>query len=159
MKPEMAVALRKLVHERSVAALGTLHEKVPYVSMVPFAVARDGRGLIIHVSGLAAHTRDMLESPEVSLMIMEPEAAGKMAQALARVTVQGRARPLSSKTKESADAREVYLARFPDAAMLFDLGDFSLFVIRPISVRFVAGFGQAVTLAPEGFAAVLSERE
>lgn len=157
MNSEMAVALRELVHGRSVAALGTLHEKLPYVSMVPFAAARDGRGLIIHVSRLAAHTRDMLESPDVSLMVTEPEAEGKMAQALARVTAQGQAHPIDPGTKEYGEAREDYLARFPDAAMLFDLGDFSLFVIKPLSVRFVAGFGQAVTLASEEFAAAVSK--
>ena len=157
MNSEMAGTLRQLITGRSVAALGTIHHRTPYVSMVPFALTRDGRGLIILVSGLAAHTRDMLASPEVSLMVMEPEENGEMAQSLARVTVQGRADPLSSDTKEAAEARDVYLARFPDAAMLFDLGDFRLFVIELLSVRFVGGFGQAVTLTPEEFAAVVSE--
>ena len=55
-KPEMtetaAAQLKQLLRERSVAALGTLHAGAPYVSMVPYAIAHDGSGLIIHVSAL-----------------------------------------------------------------------------------------------------------
>ncbi len=39
---------------------------------------------------------------------------------------------------------------------MFDLPDFSLFAIRPVSVRVVAGFAQAVTLQPEAFVAALT---
>ena len=73
--------------------------------MVTYAVARD-RSLILHVSRLAAHTQDMLVSPDVSLLITESEAAGKMPQALARVTVQGRAKMLDRDSEKYTDARD-----------------------------------------------------
>jgi hypothetical protein len=38
---------------------------------------------------------------------------------------------------------------------LFDFGDFSLFVIAPVSLRLVGGFAQARTLAPTALAEVL----
>ena len=135
--------------------MGTLHQGVPFVSMVPYAVARDG-SFILHVSRLATHTRDMLDNSEVSLLITESEASGKMPQALARVTVQGRAAMLDSDSEKNTEAREVYLSRFPDAAPLFEFSDFNIFIIKPVSVRVIAGFGQAVTITGEDFATGLS---
>ena len=42
----------------------------------------------------------------------------------------------------------VELLRFPDMAMLFGLGDFTLFAIEPTAVRAVTGFAQAHSLTP-----------
>jgi len=152
---ELTDVLRQLIHGRRTAALGTLHQGVPFVSMVPYAVARDG-SFILHVSRLATHTRDMLDNSEVSLLITESEASGKMPQALARVTVQGQAAMLDRDSEKHTDAREVYLSRFPDAAPLFEFSDFNIFVIKTISARVIAGFGQAVTITGEDFATGLS---
>ncbi len=74
MNRELPDVLQQLIHGRMTGALGTLQQGVPFVSMVPYAVARDG-SFILHVSRLAAHTRDMLDNPEVSLLITESEAA------------------------------------------------------------------------------------
>jgi putative heme iron utilization protein len=155
MNRELTVVLQQLIHGRMIAALGTLHQRAPFVSMVPYAVARDGN-FVLHVSRLAAHTRDMLDNPDVSLLITESEASGKMPQALARVTVQGRAEMLDRESEKHTDAREVYLSRFPDAASLFEFSDFNIFIIKPVSVRVIAGFGQAVTITGEDFATALS---
>lgn len=155
MNRELTVVLQQLIQGRVIAALGTLHQGVPFVSMVTYAVARDG-SLILHVSRLAAHTQDMLDSPDVSLLITESEAAGKMPQALARVTLQGRAEMLHRDSEKYTDAREIYLSRFPNAAPLFEFSDFSIFVIEPVSARVIAGFGQAVTITGDDFATALS---
>jgi putative heme iron utilization protein len=154
MDRELTIVLRQLVHSRMIAALGTLHQGAPFVSMAPYAVAKDG-SFILHVSRLAAHTRDMLDHPEVSLLISESEGSGKMPQALARVTVQGRAAMLDRDSEKHTDARDVYLARFPDAAPLFEFKDFSIFVIEPVSARLIAGFGQAMSVSGEDFATAL----
>jgi hypothetical protein len=155
MDRELTIVLSQLVHSRMIAALGTLHQGAPFVSMAPYAVAKDG-SFILHVSRLAAHTRDMLDHPEVSLLISESEGSGKMPQALARVTVQGRAAMLDRDSEKHTDARDVYLARFPDAAPLFEFKDFSIFVIEPVSARLIAGFGQAMSVSGEDFGTVLS---
>ena len=154
MNREFTVVLQQLIQNRKTAALGTLHQGVPFVSMVPYAVARDGN-FILHVSRLAAHTRDMLDNPDVSLLITESEASGKMPQALARVTVQGRAQMLDRNSEKNTEAREVYVSRFPDAAPLFEFSDFNIFIIEPVSARVVAGFGQAVTITGEELATAI----
>lgn len=72
MNPASAQTLRQLLRTQEVAALGTLHEGRPYVSMVPFATLSGGTGFVVHVSQLAAHTKDMLRSPPVSLLVVAP---------------------------------------------------------------------------------------
>jgi heme oxygenase (biliverdin-IX-beta and delta-forming) len=152
---DLARALRTLLHEQRVAALGTLHGKEPYVSMVPFARVSSPIGFVIHVSRLAAHTKDMLESASVSLLVMATPGATGSAQALARVTIQGDARPLLAGGARHHEAKQAYLERFPDSEPMFGFSDFSLFEIVPRSLRFVGGFAQAKTLTPDGLAEIL----
>jgi putative heme iron utilization protein len=156
MNPAYAQTLRELLRTQQVAALGTLHAGQPYVSMVPFAVLPGGSGFVIHVSQLAAHTKDMLLSPHVSLLVIAPPTPDVPAQALARVTIQGRAVQYAGATEGHAEAKAAYLSRFPQSAELFSFADFSLFAIWPDSIRFVGGFAQATTLSPETLAEVLS---
>ena len=151
-----AQILCDLLRTQEVAALGTLHQGRPYVSMVPFALLPGGTGFVIHVSQLAAHTRDMLASPEVSLLVVASPTADVPVQGLARITVQGRAAQVASGTDAHAGAKDAYLARFPQSAELFGFADFSLFVIWPESIRFVGGFAQATTLSPATLAEALS---
>ena len=156
MSPEHAAQLAALIHRRKAAALGTLHAGAPFVSMVPYAVTRDGSVFVIHVSRLAAHTKDMLADPRVSLLVAQPEGEGVDAQALARVSIQGEARELARGSEEEREARGAYLARFPEAAPLTEFGDFSFFAIRPAQARFVAGFAQAMSLGADTLAKVLA---
>jgi putative heme iron utilization protein len=157
MNPVQDQTLRDLLGSQQVAALGTLHQGQPYVSMVPFALRPGATDFIIHVSQLAAHTKDMLASPQVSLLVIAPPAPGVMAQELARITVQGEARQYVQGTPEHAVAKAAYLARFPQSEMMFGFADFSLFAIVPASIRFVGGFAQATTLSPQTLAQVLSQ--
>ena len=158
MSPEHAAKLRALVHGRTAAALGTLHEGAPFVSMVPFALLSDGSAFVVHVSGLAGHTKDMRMDARVSLLVMQAEGEGTDTQALARVSVQGEAKECPRGSPEEAAARAAYLARFPEAEPLTSFGDFAFFAIRPVQARFVAGFAQAMSATGETLAKVLGTR-
>ena len=157
MNPAYAQTLRELLRTQQVAALGTLHAGQPYVSMVPFALLPSGSGFVIHVSQLAAHTKDVLLSPHVSLLVIAPPTPEVIAQELARITVQGVSVQFVAGTPEHAAAKAAYLSRFPQSEMMFGFSDFSLFAIVPESIRFVGGFAQATTLSPETLAEVLSQ--
>ena len=87
---------------------------------------------VVLVSTLSAHTKEMLEDPNVALMIMEPESDTKPPHTLARVSMQGRAEPISQDDRRFGAARAAYTARFPDMVGLFELSDFTLFAIAPI---------------------------
>jgi putative heme iron utilization protein len=157
MNADQTRALRELLQGQRIASLGTLRDGEPHVSMTPFAILPGGSGFVIHVSELSPHTRDMLESPRVSLMVVAPHTPDTPPQALARVTLQGRAEPCTESGPGYAAAKDAYLARFPEAAGIFELPGFSLFAIRPSSIRFIAGFAQAVTLTPEAFATAVNK--
>jgi hypothetical protein len=159
--PDDLKRLRRLLDSQPVAALGTLHRDEPAVSMVPFVLRPAAGDLLIHVSGLATHTRDLHEHPRASLMVMAAPSPDVMPQALPRVTLQCDAVPLprdgADDAARYAAARADYLARFPDAAMMFELGDFVLVALRPRSARLVAGFGRAHGLVGDGLAAWLRD--
>jgi heme iron utilization protein len=154
-----SAALVSLLRTQPVASLATLHRGAPAVSMVPFALLPDGTGFVIHVSQLATHTQDMLHNPAVALLVTAPLEAGGSPLALPRASVQGQARPCPPESPGYAQARQAYLAKLPDAEPLFSFGDFSLLVIEPDSLRWVAGFGRAMSVVGERMHAVLSERE
>jgi len=69
--------------------------------------------------------------------------------------VQGDALQLPTAAADYAAAKAAYLARFAQSAQMFELADFSLFIIRAVSVRFVAGYGKAFSLSPEAYARAL----
>ena len=62
---------------------------------------------------------------------------------------------MPSGSPDLSGCRAAYLARFPEAAQMFGFADFSIFLIRPVSVRFVAGFGAAHSLSGESMAQLL----
>jgi len=155
MESSQAAALRRLLESRQVASLGTLHKGEPAVSMVPYALLPDGRGLVIHVSQLATHTKDMLAHPAVSVLVIAPSGTAPPHE-LPRVSIQGNARQCPIDAPEHSSAKQAYLSRFPQSEAMFDFTDFSLFVVSVRSARFVGGFAQAASIDAEQLAAVMS---
>lgn len=158
MKPENAILLRSLLETRPVAALGTLHDGQPLVSMVPFAVfrAEGAAGFLIHVSGLSAHTRDMVAHPQVSLMIVESEDEAETPLAMARVSIACEAVAVAHDAPEYGEIARTYLSKFPEAEPLLSFTDFHFFLLVPRSARFVAGFAQAMTLGGDTIVSMLA---
>ncbi|OGS92653.1 MAG: hypothetical protein A2061_07200 [Gallionellales bacterium GWA2_59_43] len=130
---------RCLLRAHRYGVLSTLSKKFdghPFGSIAPCLTDHDG-SVLLFISGLAEHTKNLLNDPRVSLITHDQN--DPRIQTQGRVTVIGNAAPLAG--------REPYAARwlryFPENAQLFELGDFSFFRIVPQSVRHVAGFGQA----------------
>lgn len=92
METTDAQALKALLATQRIAALATLHQDEPAVSMVPYALLPAGQGFVIHISLLAPHTQDMLLNPAVALLVSAPLAATDSALALPRVSIRGAAR-------------------------------------------------------------------
>ena len=159
MSDPLATVLRSLLLDRQTATLATLRDGRPAASMIPFAVhvGPAGLRLVTHVSGLAAHTREMRAAPEVCLLVAAAESPGTMPQALPRVSIPARAEFIPADHPEHAPLKAAYLAKYPDAAAIFQLGDFSIVAFVPEPVRLVAGFARAMTLPPEALAAAVAE--
>jgi putative heme iron utilization protein len=136
--------VRSLLQAHRVAALGTLAaDGAALVSMVPFAIEPQQRCLVIHVSELAAHTRNLQATPRVSLLVMQPEVPGEPVHALPRVTFDGLAGVPQRESPLWLACRAAYLERFPEAEMMTQLGDFKFVAIEVHGARQVAGFGTA----------------
>jgi putative heme iron utilization protein len=144
--------LISLLRERSIAALGTIVDGSPVVSMVLYASEPDLSCLYLHVSRLAQHTRGLLAQPRVGLLVCEPDRASRNPLTLARVSLQGLAAPLPEASPVFERARQLYLDAHPTAAINFQLPDFLLFGVQPQSARFIGGFGKIFDLDRESWA-------
>ena len=149
MDQASAHLLGDLIRGRSVASLATLYEGRPFASMIPYAViAANGElRLITHVSRLSAHTRDMLDSPEVCLMITAAESAAIPPQAIPRASIPAVAEFIAPEHGDYAACKRAYLGKFPFATEWFALADFSIVAFTPQSVRFIAGFARALNVS------------
>jgi putative heme iron utilization protein len=149
--------LRSLLQQQRVAALGTINANgAPLVSMVPFAVEPARGRLVVHVSGLAAHTANLEARPGVSLLVMQSETPGEPVHALPRVTFDGVASMLERERPDWHASREAYLQRFPEAEPMTQLADFRFVAIKLTGARQVAGFGAARSIDAEELRAALA---
>jgi hypothetical protein len=132
-----ALAARQLLRAHRYGALGTLSKKFdghPFGSITPYLVDHDG-SLLILISALAEHTKNIQHDPRVSLITHNQEDAHIQTQG--RLTVLGTA-ALESE-RELAGKR--YLRYFPEAQTYYDMPDFQFYRIAPQALRYIGGFG------------------
>jgi putative heme iron utilization protein len=132
-----ALAARQLLRAHRYGALSTLSKKFeghPFGSITPYLVDHDG-SLLILISALAEHTKNILHDPRVSLITHNQEDAHIQTQG--RLTVVGTA-ALEPK-RELAGKR--YLRYFPEAQTYYDMPDFQFYRIAPQALRYIGGFG------------------
>jgi len=143
----LTVALGLLLRKQRVAALATLDGTgLPQLSLVPFAMDADACALVIHVSALAAHTAALVHQPRGALMVHEDPPDQGPVHALHRVAMQVEARLLAPEDPGCDRLRALYLARFPEARPITELGDFRFVQLKLLGGRQVAGFGAARSL-------------
>ena len=151
MDAQTRQSLARRIRTQRVAALGTLRDTAPLVSMVLYVAAGDLSAVYIHVSHLAEHTQALRQDRRVSLMIVEPDSGEMDPQRLARVSICGDATETPPTAGNYEDVKSAYVAKFPMAAVTFGLGDFVLYGITPRNARYVGGFGKIFDLAAEDF--------
>ncbi len=138
-----AMAAKKLLREGRSAALATLMPGSgdPYCSLVNVATAADG-ALLLLISRLAVHTRNILADPRVSVMIDERKPGDPLQGA--RIMLMG-----TAAATDDPEARRRYLERQPEAAMFAGFADFGFYRVTLNAAHLVAGFGRIVDLAPQ----------
>ena len=146
MKPEHVDVLKVLLEERRVLSLAVVVDGAPVIGMLPFAVERDWGALLIHASRLAPHSAGLEPGASFAALIHAMDDPSTPAGELPRVRFKGTVESLSRGTPPWIAGRDLYLARFPDAAVTFRLGDFELYRLGVISGRLVAGFAATVNL-------------
>ncbi|KAA0252017.1 pyridoxamine 5'-phosphate oxidase [Acidobacteria bacterium ACD] len=128
------------------AALGTLNEGAPLVSMTSYAVEPGLTGVLMLLSPLSLHTRNLLDDPRASLSVTRPDTGVGDPQELPRVTLSGTCVALEKGSDADRAGREVYAARFPEAGPRLGLPDMLLFRFVPEAARYVGGFGRAARM-------------
>ncbi|MDH5371602.1 MAG: CREG family protein [Acidimicrobiia bacterium] len=137
----------RLINAGRWAALATAGERGPLASMVSYAVEPEFSGLLMFLSRLARHTRNLEAGSVASLAISVPDRPDVLdPQTLPRASVQGSIQAIERNDPGFADAWGVYASRFPTAVPRLQLGDFTLYRLVPAEARYVGGFGAARTI-------------
>jgi putative heme iron utilization protein len=110
-------------------------EGYPFGSITPYLVDHDG-SLLILISTLAEHTKNILNEPRVSLITHNQR--DPQIQTQGRVTFLGNA--VAEADREQTGLR--YLRYFPEARAYFAMHDFSFYRIQPVAIRYIGGFGR-----------------
>ena len=138
---------RQLLRAHRYGALSTLSKKFdghPFGSICPYLVDHDG-SLLILISDLAEHTKNIKVDPRVSLITHSQDDPHIQAQG--RVTVVGTARFVAE--REATGKR--YLRYFPEAQTWLALQDFQFYRIVPQAIRHIGGFGKVHWVKAENY--------
>lgn len=133
-----AIEARKMLRAHRYGALSTLSKKFdgyPFGSITPYLTDHDG-SLVILISGLAEHTKNILNDPRVSLITHDQRDA--QIQTQGRITLLGDAEVIADRS----DIGARYLRYFPEAESYFQMHDFAFYRIRPVALRYIGGFGR-----------------
>lgn len=139
---------RRMLRAHRYGVLSTLSKRFdgyPFGSITPYLADHDG-SLLILISTLAEHTKNILHDPRVSLITHDQRDPHIQTQG--RVTVVGNAAP--EPDREQAGLR--YLRYFPEAQTYFAMHDFSFYRIRPMAIRYIGGFGRIHWVDMEDYA-------
>lgn len=138
--------LRNTMHSVVMSTLGD--DGNPHTGYTPFII--EGRDIIVFVSQLSLHTRDLLANARVSAMIIADEQTSTQIFARTRVTYQCKATVVVPESADYEPLLDAMQARHGKMlGLLRQLPDFVLFRLQPKSGQFVMGFGQAYHLGGE----------
>lgn len=145
--PNPQVQLQQLLSHCQSLQLATLTaEGNPAISYAPFLQDSQGN-FYIFISQLASHTHDLLTQRKAAVMLIADEHDTRQIFARTRVSYDCEAFAIQRTAPEHAALLDAMQARFGEVVgVLRGLGDFMLFKLKPISGRFVLGFGQAFIL-------------
>jgi heme oxygenase (biliverdin-IX-beta and delta-forming) len=121
----------------------------PYGSALPHVTDHEGRPVVL-ISHLAEHTHNVETDSRVSFLV---SPSGPALQASARAALLGHARALEAPTA----LQRRYLRFFPEHAAYLEMGGFRFWIIEPVQVRLIEGFGSLHWVSGETFLATPGE--
>jgi heme iron utilization protein len=139
-EPSFAERARTLLYLGRIGSLSTLSRKqpgFPFGSVMPYGLDDRGRPIFL-ISTMAMHTQNIQADARASLLATQPEASGDPLGA-SRVTVIGNV--LAMPDSQVPEARQLYLARYPNSRYWVDFEDFFFYRMEVVDVYYVGGFG------------------
>ena len=132
--------LRQLMANRKILSLATLNNRrQAEASLTPFLYFESC--FWVFVSHLSAHTDNLLNRPDMSLLIHADESNAKNPFVVQRLSVQCVANVVTDTRDDVMAGMQQKLG--DTVALLRQLPDFRLIRLEPQSGRFIVGFGQA----------------
>jgi putative heme iron utilization protein len=122
-------------------ALGSLSREggFPFASLVNVATDIDGSPVLL-MSGLSAHTKNLLADPRASILLAEGGKGDPLAHP--RLTVVGHARQVMDENLR-ARLRRRFLGRHPKSSLYVDFPDFSFWRLELSAGHLNGGFARA----------------
>ena len=147
MIDEVLKEKKKLINTMDSAILGTVNSKnEPNSSYAPFGFDEDGN-FYIYISELSKHTKNIIQNPKISIMIIEDEKSSQTIFARKRLTIMGNGRKINRESKEWETKIKIMENKFDETfKYLKNMEDFHLFQITPEYGLLVYGFGKAFKL-------------
>ncbi|EGR2795028.1 heme utilization protein HutZ [Vibrio navarrensis] len=141
--------IKEFRQERQTLQLATVDKDGrPNVSYAPFV--QNQEGYFVLISQIARHARNLLENPQVSLMMIEDEDSAKQLFARKRLTFDAVASVVERDSQLWQQVIGQMQERFGEiVAGLSQLEDFVLFNLKAERGLFVKGFGQAYQVSGE----------
>lgn len=131
---------------RSVLMATTSADGVPDASYAPF-VRIDDNAFYVNLSELSTHTRNLLATPRVSVMLLQAENDTKQLFARKRLSFDAEARIVERDSTRWIQVMDLFAVKFGDIMDLIrPLQDFTLFRLVPRSAVYVRGFAQAYAI-------------
>ncbi len=147
MTSESVSNARALYNTRDYGVLSTISARLegfPFGSVVPYCL--DGKGMpLILISTIAQHTKNILKDERCSLTILKDSHD---VQSNGRLCIIGNAELLP---EDQVLAQERYYRHFPNSKGYHSTHNFSFYRIKPVSVRYIGGFGAIHWFEPEDF--------
>lgn len=138
MKREPIDDARSLFNAKDFGILSTLSVKLagfPFGSIVPYCP--DSESIpVIYISTIAEHTKNISNDNRCSITIfMDSDDV----QSNGRLTIIGNMERLAN---NEIDVQQRYYRHFPNSIEYKDTHDFFFYHLRPISLRYIGGFGK-----------------
>lgn len=152
LQHEIAALLARV---RSLSLASVHADGMPLASYAPFALTQGKAGFWVLLSELAAHARNVREHPDCSVLVLADESDSAQIYVRERCQYEMRAERVDRGTPEwrlGCDALRARHGALVDT--LEQLADFQLFQLRPVSGRYVVGFGRAYALEPGSLTSV-----
>ena len=139
---------RKLLLSEYQGILSTISvdvEGYPFGSVVPYCLNKEGKPVIL-ISSIAQHTKNILSDNRVS--ITATESGIDDGQTAGRITYIGDAIKLDS---DDTDSMDRYYQYFPQSRDYHKTHNFDFYVIEPVRIRYIGGFGEIYWLEKDSF--------
>ena len=158
MKKTEAVAaeLNRLISNAQTLTLATMDMAgVPEASMAPFVYEETSRWFYTAVSMLSPHTAHLAAKKPAGIMIIEDEQGAPQVLGRKRVSYRCDVHEIFRESASCHALYEQFKRKFGGIMeVLFELPDFHVYCLRPMSGRYIAGFGGAYTLKGDAIAPI-----